>query len=439
MPRPKNPQPNYLHHKPTGQAYCRIPNGNGGRKTVYLGAFNSSESKTEFARILSKLAVAPASVVIAQTGTQRPADITVAEVYLAFWKHAQQHYRREDGTTTEQLVEFRNTFRVALALYGETPAAEFGPLALKSVRQKLVESELSRSVVNDRCRRVRHVFKWAAGEEMVPVAVYQALACVSGLQRGRTTAPDYEDIGPVEDAVVDVTLLHLNRQVRGLVEFQRLTGCRPGEATALRRCDLDMSGNVWMYRPAQHKTKHKGKRRVIAIGPKAQELLTTYFTDTPTDYLFCPRRAKEEHNAARAANRKTPNYPSHIKHNAERKKPNPKRRPTARYTRLAYLNAITRACDRAFPPTGELARRDGETVAKWWARLTTEQRDAVKTWQREHHWHPNQLRHTFATRVRKQHGLEAAQVSLGHARADTTQLYAEKNEALAAQVAAAVG
>jgi DNA polymerase V len=28
----------------------------------------------------------------------------------------------------------------------------------------------------------------------------------------------------------------LTRHVRGLVEFQRLTGCRPGEACALRRC-----------------------------------------------------------------------------------------------------------------------------------------------------------------------------------------------------------
>ena len=35
-------------------------------------------------------------------------------------------------------------------------------------------------------------------------------------------------------------------------------------------------------------------------------------------------------------------------------------------------------------------------------------------------WHPNQLRHTRATEVRKQFGLEAAQVVLGHAKADVT-------------------
>jgi site-specific recombinase XerC len=53
--------------------------------------------------------------------------------------------------------------------------------------------------------------------------------------------------------------------------------------------------------------------------------------------------------------------------------------------------------------------------------------------------HPNQLRHSFATRVRKEHGLEAAQVLLGHSRADVTQVYAERNERLASAVAAKIG
>ena len=55
------------------------------------------------------------------------------------------------------------------------------------------------------------------------------------------------------------------------------------------------------------------------------------------------------------------------------------------------------------------------------------------------HWHPNQLRHTHATNVRKRYGLEGAQVALGHSRADVTQIYAEKNHALALTIAAEVG
>jgi site-specific recombinase XerC len=54
-------------------------------------------------------------------------------------------------------------------------------------------------------------------------------------------------------------------------------------------------------------------------------------------------------------------------------------------------------------------------------------------------WHPNQLRHSFATRVRKLAGLEAAQVALGHAHANVTQIYAEKNLAHATEIARQIG
>jgi hypothetical protein len=43
------------------------------------------------------------------------------------------------------------------------------------------------------------------------------------------------------------------------------------------------------------------------------------------------------------------------------------------------------------------------------------------------------------TEVRRRDGLEGAQVSLGHAKADVTQLYAERNTVLAEMIAAEVG
>ena len=55
------------------------------------------------------------------------------------------------------------------------------------------------------------------------------------------------------------------------------------------------------------------------------------------------------------------------------------------------------------------------------------------------HWHPNQIRHTFLTRVRARYGLEEAQIAAGHARADVTQVYAEANLALAEKVAREMG
>jgi len=54
-------------------------------------------------------------------------------------------------------------------------------------------------------------------------------------------------------------------------------------------------------------------------------------------------------------------------------------------------------------------------------------------------WKPNQLRHAAATGIRRLHGLEAAQVALGHSTADVSQVYAERNASLAQRVARDVG
>jgi integrase len=54
-------------------------------------------------------------------------------------------------------------------------------------------------------------------------------------------------------------------------------------------------------------------------------------------------------------------------------------------------------------------------------------------------WTPNRLRHAAATEFRSKFGLEAAQVLLGHSKADTTQVYAERDLKKAADVARKIG
>ncbi len=49
------------------------------------------------------------------------------------------------------------------------------------------------------------------------------------------------------------------------------------------------------------------------------------------------------------------------------------------------------------------------------------------------------MRHNAGTEFRRRFGVEAAQLLLGHARADVTQVYAEVNHAKALEVAAKVG
>ena len=438
MSRRPNSVPTYRLHKPSGQAVITLRLPNGSRKDIYLGVYDSPESRQEYARILGEVSVAPITGVAAPTTNVRW-DLTVNELLLAFLEHARRHYRHPDGRLTSEIHNWNKVVQVTGDLYGHSLVREFGPLALKAIRQRLIDDELCRKVVNRRVAGVRHIFKWGMGEELVTPEVYTALTAISGLQKGRTSAYETEPVEPVDDAVVDATLPHLNRVVAGLIEFIRHTGCRPGEACMIRRCDIDTGGAIWLYRPPHHKTAHRGKCRTVAIGPKAQEVLREFFTPHRDDYLFSPRLAVEELLAERSANRQTPRYPSHMARNTGKRVRNRRRPPHDHYQTTPLNRAVARACDAAFPPPKPLAQREDESLAEWDARLTEEQKKQLTAWRKAYRWHVNQLQPDHATRVRKEFGLEAAGAALGHAKMSVTEVYAERDANLAATVAAKIG
>ena len=105
--------------------------------------------------------------------------------------------------------------------------------------------------------------------------------------------------------------------------------------------------------------------------------------------------------------------------------------PGQKYDTGSYRRAIHRACDKTFPhPTLSSATK---------SKLTKEQLVELRHWQSAHRWSPNQLRHGAATRIRREFGLEAAQVALGHASADITQVYAEQDWQKGVEVARKIG
>jgi integrase len=227
--------------------------------------------------------------------------------------------------------------------------------------------------------------------------------------------------------VVEKTLPFLSRPVAGLVRLQLLTGMRPGEACLIRGRDLTTSEETWTYEPASHKTAHHGKRRLIPLGPKAVAVIEEFLTNDPDAYLFRPADTVAEQHARRSEARRSRPTPSEV----AKRKAMPGARHGDRYQRNSYCNALHRACDKAFPhPTlSAIPTR----------RLTEGQRSELAAWRTSHRWQPNQLRHAAATDIRAKFGLEAAQVVLGHSRADVTQVYAERDLEKAREVMREVG
>ena len=141
---------------------------------------------------------------------------------------------------------------------------------------------------------------------------------------------------------------------------------------------------MWRYTPGSHKMEHKGRERVILIGPKAQAVLLPYMLRDGSETCFTRPRG-------------------------------------GAFKRWNYNEQINHACDKAFPaPAGTIG-------------------DELKAWRKQHRWAPNRLRHSRATDIRERYGLEAAQAVLGHSKADVTQIYAERDIEKAAKIMGEVG
>jgi Site-specific recombinase XerC len=425
MPRLSRTVPRYRKHRASGQALVVLCG-----QCFYLGPFGTKASKVEYDRLIAEWLARgrrPLPDPVEESG-----GITVVELIARYKRYAEVYYRK-DGSVTSEVASILSAAKVLKEMYGKEPVNDCGPLRLQAIQQAMIRANWTRKNVNKQVQRIVRMFRWGVSQELVRPDVAQALRDVQGLRKGRTDARESAPVLPVEDSMVNATLEHLPEIVADMVRLQRLTGCRPEEICTIRPCDVDTSGSVWAYRPQSHKTEHHGRERVIFIGPKGQELLRPYLLREKTAFCFCPAEGERKRRVKLHEQRKTPvgygNGPG------TNRKADPQRTAGAHYSTDSYRRAIHRACELAFALPDELRKLPNDLPE-------TEKRDRrirASQWRAQHAWHPNQLRHSAATEIRKRFGLEASQVVLGHSAADVTQVYAERDMEKAAAVMAQVG
>ena len=300
--------------------------------------------------------------------------------------------RSDDPTLAEVVLSF-----------ADLPIRLLGPRRLLEARDAMEASgRFSRSYINTLISCFRGVIRYGVEAELVRPDVLVALQAVAPLKRGRSSAREVEPIRPVTAETVEATLAELSGVVGDMVRIQRLTGMRPGEVCQMRAGDLvddDHGGLVYVLRSDKTDWRRAaGNKRRIPIGPRAQAILCSYLLDRgPDDYLFTPAEAVAQHRIERRRGRQTTDASS----SSARRRLAKSKAFAPCYNKDTYRRAIQRAAIRA-------------GVAPW---------------------SPNQLRHLFATEIRERYGLEAAQACLGHARADVTQIYAERDYRKAEEVA----
>lgn len=409
--------PRYRCHKPSGKAFVECKKLYGDKRHYFPGLHGSPESLAAYEEFKSKLL----TVSFQPPKLLQPGQRTVAAIALEYHRFCCDHY---PATSTEP-DGIACALRPVVDNYGLVQAAAFGPLALQAVRERLVYNRLSRKYINRQVDRIRGMFKWAASRELVPVAVHAALMTVAPLKAGRTAAKELPPVRAVPWSAVEVLLPHLPGVIAAGVRVLWFTGCRLGEMVPLRPCDLEQSGDVWLYHPGRHKNAHRGQVRVICFGPQAMAALKPYLTGSAKGYIFTPATAWRETCERRKATRKTKAYGK-----AAKLIPKP-RRFLPRYNARSFAHALRHgwiALARSKGVEGTPAK--GQPLADW---LTA---NGITGY-----WHAHQLRHSRGTMIRAnpEWGLEGAQAVLGHATVAASQIYAETSLAVAIAISKSTG
>ena len=269
--------PKYRKHKASGQAIVSIDG-----KDFYLGPHDSPASHIEYDRRIGEWLA---------NGRHLPTTdkyISIVELVAQYWKFAKGYYVK-NGKPTDELPGLKIALQVLKNSYGASTVDNLGPLALAALQEKFIARGNCRRYVNQNIGRIKRCIKWGVSQELVPVDVYQRIATVNGLRKGKTKAPDRKPILPVDQNIVKSTIKAIsNPIVKDIIRLQSLSCCRPGEAVAIRPCDIDKDRitGVWLYYPESHKMEHKDRHRVIVLGPKAINILSKYMTANRNSFCF---------------------------------------------------------------------------------------------------------------------------------------------------------
>jgi integrase len=322
------------------------------------------------------------------------AKYTVDQLCDDYWAFAQQHYVKA-GKPTSFLSQVKCALDRLRAAYGSRRTCDVEAPMIASLRDEMIDSvpdgdggtrPLARGTVNDRLHIIKQAFSWAHAEKgKVSQQVAWSISQVRPLGQGRSRAVEPEPVPPIADAEVAAMLRACTRTLADMIRLQRLCGARPQEVCIIRGCDIEAGGDVWLYRPGRHKTEHHNKQRVIPIGKRGQRIIKRRLRTDLQAYLFTPAMALAE-TAGKLGQRMGT-------------------RVGKTYTTRSYRQAIHRACKRAkIDP-----------------------------------WNPNQIRHAWATEVRKMFGIEAVAAGLGHSDIKMAETYAERDIEKAKEVARKVG
>lgn len=278
--------PEMLTHS-SGQGRCIIKG-----KTYYLGPYDSEEAHERLNELRKRLLDGdPELLNPARTVNQVR---TINDLMDAFWRHLDSEGKyRKAGKDTSQRDSIRTCFAEFLRMFPSLRTRSLTKRHLKEWRRALLQKKgLTLYGINRKVAYIKQLVAWGCDEELVPDSVLARVQQLRPLSRESVENRNEEvrKRRALSDEEITRCLPLLSRNVRGLIQFQLLTGCRPGEACALRMLDIDRNplnakDGEWVYTVARPKTEHHGRAVKYMLNAAARALVMEY-ADSPSGHVF---------------------------------------------------------------------------------------------------------------------------------------------------------
>lgn len=312
------------------------------------------------------------------------APATVSELIDRFLTHAETWYktppdRKGRRRATGHAQNFQSALRAAQTVIGHTPINQVTAHHLYAVRDWLLAQRkpngdpLTRDYINRVIKMTKQMFRWGAEPEQdwVQAVVLAELGRVKPLVYGRVEARESEEVEPVPEA-------HVKSTLQALAELGQ---SKERALFALRlSVMIEMQWQTGM-RPGELCSMN---REEISV----QRVPATLFEPEREIMVYQPEQHKTRHHKMK---------------------------------RFIFFGPEGRRLVEDWRPR---CRRDG----RFWKYTTGSYRNAIIRVNEQFslpYWVPGQIRHSFATRMRSQAGLDVAQLLLGHKHASTTEIYAK--------------
>lgn len=248
--------PQLTLHKPSGKARVRIRG-----KDHYCGPWGSQEAQDKYDKLIEEFL---------EDGPVKAT--TMAGLLAAWWVECKRRYGGRGKGPYGNAVSWRPVIKLLRLNFGEEQPSDLGPVRVRAaIEAEAKKRDWSARYAKMVLQRVKYIFSWGVGEEVVPLSTSQRIDKIT-LRIGKKR----RKIKPVDVKVLARTLRHLSPKVSAMVRLQRLTGMRPGELVVMKPEHIERRGEVWSYVPPSHKSEHRDRERIIYLGPRAQAVLTPW-------------------------------------------------------------------------------------------------------------------------------------------------------------------